>query len=280
MTALAQLISILNSGMNTLFSLMQGLLSALPAWLSLTIVSSVLGVLLLILFKYTSHQSAISRVRDKIKARLLAMKLFKDNIPVVLKSQVQIFILAVLLLIYSIPPMLVMILPFCLVLGQLGVWYQARPLNINEEAVVVMQLAGSENDPMPEAVLAAMEGAQVVTGPVRVPSKRQIYWQIKAQEAGIHQLEFDVDQSLIQKELSIGQGLMPVSIKRPALDLADLILYPAEKPFNETSPVRWVQINYPDRTSKLTGSGVWVIFLFVVSMAAAFAVKPFLNVKI
>ena len=103
---LARLIAWLNEGMNALFGLLRGPLTALPPWLSLTVISALLGVVLLILFKYTSPQTAIGRVRDKIKSRLLAMKLFKDNIPVVLKSQLQVFIASILLLIYSIPPIL------------------------------------------------------------------------------------------------------------------------------------------------------------------------------
>ena len=73
---------------------------------------------------------------------------------------------------------------------------------------------------------------------------------------------------------------MPVSIKRPSLNIGDLILYPAEKPFDKASPVQSIEIDYPDRTGPLTGSGNWVITLFVISMLGAFAVKPFLNVKI
>ncbi len=84
----------------------------------------------------------------------------------------------------------------------------------------------------------------------------------------------------VQKELAVGSGFMPVSIKRPALNLGDLILYPAEKPFDKDSPVQSIEIGYPDRTEPITGSGNWVIALFIISMLGAFAVKPFLNVKI
>ncbi len=282
MNIIAQLISRLNAGMNALFGLFSGPMTALPPWLSLTVISAVLGVVLLVLFKYTSNQAAIGRVRDRIKSRLLAMKLFKDNIPVVLKCQLQVFTAAVMLLVYSLPPMLVMILPFCLILGQLGVWYQARPLDANEQAVVVMQLSGTENAPLPSVSLLPSPAFETVTGPVRVPAKRQVYWTIRATQPGIgiHQLQFQVGDLQVQKELAVGSDFMPVSIKRPSLQLGDLILYPAEKPFDETSPVRSIEIGYPDRTEPITGSSNWVITLFVMSMLGAFAVKPFFNVKI
>lgn len=280
MTLLAQLISWLNAGMNFLSGLLRGPMIALPAWLSLTVISAVLGVLLLVLFKYTSSQSAIGRIRNRIKARLLGMKLFKDNIPSVLKSQFQVFASALMLLVYSLPPMLVMFLPFCLVLGQLGTWYQARPVEVNEQAVVVMQLSGAENDPLPLVSLVPTEAAQIISGPVRVPSKQQVYWQIRPTQTGTHQLQFNVGDIRVNKTLSAGSGLMPVSIKRPSMALGDLILYPAEKPFNNESPVRSIEIHYPDRIGPLTGSGSWVITLFIISMVAAFMAKPFFNVKI
>ncbi len=280
MTLAAQLIAWLNAGMNALFGLLRGPMTALPAWLSLTVVSAILGVVLLVLFKYTSNQAAIGRVRDRIKSRLLAMKLFKDNIPVVLKSQLQVFGSAAMLLVHSIPPILVMALPFCLVLGQLGVWYQARPLEINEPVGVVMQLPGPENAPLPAVSLVPTETVDILVGPVRVPSKQQVYWKIQAAQLGTHRLQFKVGDMQVQKELAVGSGFMPVSIKRPALNLGDLILYPAEKPFDKDSPVQSIEIGYPDRTEPITGSGNWVITLFIISMLGAFAVKPFLNVKI
>ncbi len=277
---IAHLISWLNTGMNTLFGLLRGPMAAVPAWLSLTVVSSVLGVVLLVLFKYTSNQAAIGRVRDRIKARLLGMKLFKDNIPVVLKSQVQVFGSAAMLLVHSVPPILVMALPFCLVLGQLGVWYQAKPLETGEQALITMQLFSPENASLPSVSLMPTEAVKIIAGPSRVPSRQQVYWKVRAIEPGIHQLQFQVGDLQVQKEFSVGSGFMPVSIKRPSLNIGDLILYPAEKPFDKASPVQSIEIGYPDRTEPITGSGNWVITLFIISMLGAFAVKPFLNVKI
>lgn len=280
MNMIAQIIAWLNGWMNALSGVLRGPMSAMPPWLSLTIISSVLGVVLLIPVKYISPQTAISRVRDRIKARLLAMKLFKDNIPVVLKSQAQVIIAALMLPVYMLPPVLVMLLPFSLVLGQMGVWYQASPLDVNEQAVITMQLSESENSPIPSVSLAPTDAVNLVAGPVRVPSKQQVYWKIKATRAGVHQLQFDVGNSRVSKELSVGSGFMPVSMKRPAMHIGDLILYPAETPFDKDSVVQSIEIGYPDRDGFVTGSDNWVISLFVISMLGALAVKPFFNVKI
>ncbi len=280
MTPLAKLIAWLNTGMSSLFNLLEGPFSALPPLLTLVVISGLLGVAMLILFKYTSNQTAIGRVRDKIKANLLTMKLFKDDIPVVLRSQFRVFGASILLLVYSLPPLVFMVLPFCLVMGQLGVWYQANPLDVKEQAVVMMQLSDSVN---PSGLSVSMEETQafeVMTGPVRAPAKKQIFWKIQANEAGIHEMRFNIGDTRIKKELSVGSDFMPVSIKRPALSIGDLILYPAEQPFDAISPVKSVEIHYPDRPGLLTGSGNWVLTLFVVSMLAGLAVKSTFNVKI
>ena len=279
MVFLARLIAWLNVIGNRLFGWLEKPMTALPAWLSLTVISAVLGVILLILFKYTSDQAAISHVRDKIKAHLLAMKLFRDNIPVVLKSQARILVNAFLLLFHSFRPMLVMIVPFTVILAQLGLWYQFRPLSVGQQAVVTVQLAGCDTDPMPPVSLDPADAARITTGPIRVPSKRQVFWRIQPTRSGVHQLQFDIADTQVQKQLVVGDGFMPVSVIRPAPDNLDLILNPAEKPFDASSLVRSITIDYPARSGWFCGTDIWVISLFVISMAVAFLLKPFFKVK-
>ena len=59
----------------------------LPGWLSATVVAVVTGVGMLAVFKYTSNQRAIKRARQRIRANLLAIKLFKDSVAVGLRAQ-------------------------------------------------------------------------------------------------------------------------------------------------------------------------------------------------
>ncbi len=279
MIYIAYFISWLNSGMNFLCEFLKYLIAGLPGWLSITAISAVTGVFLLIVFKHTSNQKAIGCTRDKIKAQLLAMKLFKDFIPVVLKSQVRILVNAFLLLFHSLRPTAVMIIPFSLLLGQLGLWYQARPLKVGEEAVITMQLSGSETDAWPQVILDPSSAIQITTDGVRVFSKREIFWKAEALQAGQHQLTFLVDGQPVEKDLAVGEGFMRVSGKRPGYHIADLFMHPFEKPFDGDSAVQSIQIGYPDRVSKINGTDWWVFYLFIASMVFALALKPVLKVK-
>jgi uncharacterized membrane protein (DUF106 family) len=215
------------------------------------IISAVTGVLLLIIFKYTSNQKAIGRARDDIKAHMLALKLFKDSLVVTLKAQGRVFKGAFLLLFHAIVPMLVMIVPVSLLLGQMSLWYQSRPLRGGEEALVVMALNGDMESAWPEVSIKSTGGAEVTTGPVQVLSERQIYWKIKAVEDGYSEIDFGVD----------GQ-------------------HPWERPFGPDSAVKSISIDYPERLSRTSGTDWWIGYFFVVSMVFAFIFKPFLKVRI
>ena len=107
MDVLARAVAWLNAAANVLGRSVLSPIGMLPGWLSATLVSAITGVLLLIVFKYTSNQRAIKRVRDGIKADLLALKLFKESASVALQAQGRIMLNAGKLLLLSIVPMLV-----------------------------------------------------------------------------------------------------------------------------------------------------------------------------
>ena len=286
----AQLVTGVNVVTNALGKFLLSPLSGLPGWVSNGIISAVAGVLLLIIFKYTSNQKAIGRARDDIKAHMLALKLFKDSLVVTLKAQGRVFRGAFLLLFHAILPMLVMIVPVSLLLGQMSLWYQSHPLRNGEEALVVMSLNGDMESAWPEVSIKSTGGAEVTTGPVRVFSKRQIYWKIKAVKEGYSEIDFGVDGQEVKKELAVGEGFMRVSSMRPGWQWSEILMYPWEKPFGPDSEVKSISIGYPERLSHmLSGDGGirdfiiiywWMIYFIIVSMVFAFIFKPFLKVRI
>jgi uncharacterized membrane protein (DUF106 family) len=277
---LAQIVVLLNTLANAVGRPLLSPLASLPGWLSATLVAAVTGAFLLLVFKYTSNQAAIKRVRNDIDANLFALKLFKDATPVVLAAQAAMIRGAFRLFVLAVVPMLVMTVPVLLLLGQLSLWYQYRPLRVGEDAVVVLKLGRNAGEPMPAVALVETTAAEVVTGPVRVPSKREVVWVVKARENGSHRLSFRAGEQTVAKELQVGDGFMRVSPRRPAWEWYDTLLNPAEEAFPPSSPVQSVEVTYPDRPSWTSGTDNWVIYWFAVSMVAAFCAKPFLNVNI
>jgi hypothetical protein len=280
MNALAHLIIWLNAAANAIGRVILAPVALLPGWLSATLIAAATGVLLLIVFKYTSNQRAIKRVRDDIKAHLLAIKLFKDSPVVTLQAQGRVFRGAFLLMLYAIVPILVMAVPVSLMLSQISLWYQARPLDVGEVALISLKLSGGPEAGMPDVRLNSCDAFEAEIGPVRVPSKREVYWSIQAKRAGRHQLTFHVGDSSFEKELVVGARFQRTSRMRPGWNWSDMMLHPWEAPFSPDSPVESITIQYPERTSWATGADSWVVYWFVVSMVAAILAKPWLNVNI
>ena len=181
---------------------------------------------------------------------------------------------------HALRPLLIMAGPLCLMVFQLGLWYQARPLEPGESAVMIMKLSGDQGADWPKVDLHPSLAVEVKTGPVRVLSKREIYWQIKAREIGNHSLVFQVGQEIIHKQIAVGGGFMPVSVTRPGWDWLSILYHPREEPFRPGASVESITIEYPDRPSWHSGTNYWLIYFFAASMVFAFIFKPVLKVKI
>jgi hypothetical protein len=184
------------------------------------------------------------------------------------------------LFLFALVPMAVMAVPVTLVLGQLSLWYQQRPLRSQEEAIVTLKLNGEAGDSFPRVSLEPTDAVETVLGPVRVFSKREVLWNIRAREKGYHRLVFQVGDQTFEKELAVGDGFMRVSAQRPGWIWEDALLYPWERPFPSDSPVRSIEITYPPRTSWVSGTNTWVVYWFIVSMVAAFCFRRVLNVNV
>jgi len=270
----------LNSVMNAIAGVFFVPVAFLPGWLSITVISAVLGVLLLLIFKYTSNQTAIGRVRDDINANLIGAWLFNDSLAVTIRSQVRVFTASFKILYYTVIPLLVMIIPVSLIAAQMALWYQARPLNLSHEPVVVKLRLNDSIKNFPSVKLEPSDVYKKTTGPVKIITKKEVFWKLKPLKNGSHELVFDVDGKKLIKQFVVGDGFMKVSLMRPGRSFGEMFLHPLEKPFPKDSPVFSISVDYPERDSKVCGTDWWIIYLIICSMLLAFVFKPFLKVRI
>jgi hypothetical protein len=277
--ALTPVVVALNAVANVLGSALEPI-GLLPGWLSATLVAVVTGALMLVMFKYTSNQRAIKRVRRDIRANLLAMKLFKEDLRVGLRAQCRVLYGAVRLLLLALVPIVVMTVPMVLLLAQLGLWYQAAPLGVGAETVVTVKLNGEVGGPMPAVELVPNEAVEDVSGPVRVVSQREVCWNLRTRQPGYHRVQFRIDGQTIEKELAVGSGLMRVSTTRPGWDWWAAVLNPRERPFDRDSVVKAIEVEYPTRSGWASGTDNWVIYWFVVSLVAGFCLRGVFNVNL
>jgi hypothetical protein len=262
----------------------------MPGWLSATIIAIVSGMAMIVGFKWTSNQTAIKRARQDIRASLLTVKLFHDNMPAGFRAQGRVLWGAVRLLVYAIVPILAMFVPVTLLLGQMALWYQARPLHVGEDTVIVARFlsnpsgsgepAPGQSLPLPTVTLEATSAVEDIYGPVRVEKQHEVCWSVRARENGLHRLIFHVDGESVEKELAVGDGFMPVSLKRPTADWSDAVWHPREQAFEAGSRVQSIEIAYPKRDSWTSGTDQWAIYWFVLALIVGFLSRGIFKVNL
>lgn len=277
MSIIVTIVAFLNSLMNAIFGLIfEPLMTSLPGWLSNSIISAVVGVLALVIYKYTSNQKALGEIWDKIKGHLLGLILFKDSIAITLKFQWKLFLNLLLLLLHLLKPMAFMIIPVSLILAQLGQWYQAKPLEIGDDCLVTVQ---ASDEVLTNIWLKTSEGFEVTAGPVAMPDVGQICWKVEATQDGTHMMNFKAGSDEFTKKLVVGEGLRKLGFAKAGNDLGAVFMNPSEKPLPVDSAIKSIKIGYPHRQSKTAGTDWWMGYFFVISLIAALAIKPALKVN-
>ena len=273
---LSPLLAFLNPICTWLGDVVYAVLSPFPVWVGLTVISAVTGVVMLIAFRHTSNQKAIGKVKDDIKANLLALKLYKDELRITFLSQARLLWAIVRLQRYVLTPVLVMALPMMLALAQMGIRYQWRPLRSGEQTLIKMHFAPGAGKSV-EVSIEPHPGLVVEVGPV--PGGDLWVWRVRGGAPGRHTLKFHVAGKTLEKELVVGDGFERVSVLRPSGRWTKQLFHPVERRLAAESKVRSIEILYPSVDSWVRGADYWVVTFFIVSMVAALILAPVFKVR-
>ncbi|MEE8459658.1 MAG: hypothetical protein V3S08_07285 [Phycisphaerales bacterium] len=255
-----------------------------PPAVVLIVLSVIAGVLVTIVFRYSSDQKGLKRVANLTKAQLMCLRIFKEDLGVALRCQGDILKSIGRRLWLSLPPMLVLMIPFTLVLTQLSIRYERRPIRTGESVVLAVQLTPESwpND-SDNLFLQVPSGVVVETPALRDEAAHTVYWRLGLREPADGPLTIKAGYHSIEKSF-IGTDdtdrLCNVSPRRPGTGFLDRLIYPAEPGFGGDSPVQSVDLRYPARSTPIFGIDMpWWGTFFIVSMLAAICVRPFLKVQ-
>ena len=257
----------------------------LATWplLALLVISVITGVLMSLIFKYVSNQSAMGTVLDRSQGHLLAIKLFQDDLPGIFRSLANVFRYAMLRLWYSLSPVLVLIVPLVFLMAQLFLRYEYRPLTIGEETIVQLQLHEEAWSAYRNAQPEASPEFSVETHALRDEERHAIYWRVRAAQPGLSTLRWKLGTQAFEKCLVAAedtQRLRQVSARRPGSGWWDRIWHAGEPSCLGTDPVAAALVYYPRRETPIFGLNLpwWATFFFV-SIIAALAAQPVLKVR-
>jgi hypothetical protein len=274
-------VSAVNSALRATFDVLLAPFRSLPPLVGLLVVSLVVAVLMLLVFKKTSNQPRLEAVKRQIHASLFEIRLFSDDLPAILRAQGEILGHNVRYLGLSLVPMLVMLVPLVLVIAQLEFHYGYRGLRPDEEFLVKVRLKEGQGPARPAATLEAPAGLAVVTPAVWIPSERELAWRLRAERWGDYDLKLRLDDREYAKTAQVSPLVRRRSPFRLEPTFLNLVLYPAEDPLPAESPVAAIALTYPEGTVSLLGWHVnWLIAFGILSIGFAFALRRRLGVTL
>jgi len=274
--------SVVNLLLNGLFDALFYPFRTLNAWWGMMYISLLTGLLMLAVFRLTSNQAGIRAAKDRIKAHLLEMRLFKDNLRVSLGAQRQILAANWRYLRYSVKPLLVMIVPLVLILIQLNFWLGYEPLAAGEPAILKVRLEDGVDLLKTEVSLEAPPSVRVETPPLRIAGENEIDWRIRPQGAGLTGLTIAVSGARYEKSVRVGGAalsrLSPVRIQGR---FPDTLLYPGESALPSGGPVKSIELVYAARRLPFLGLRLhWLVAYFALSVVLGLALKRPFKVEI
>jgi uncharacterized membrane protein (DUF106 family) len=273
---------ILNSVLNKVFDVLFLPVRGLSPWVAMVLVSLLTSFLMLLIFRHTSNQAGIRKEKNLIKAHLLELRLFKDNMGIQLRAQGRILLANFRYVAHNMKPMLVMIVPVLLILIQLNLWFGAESLKPGDSVLVKVRLvAGSYPSEVP-AALAVSPELEIETPALRIEDEAEIDWRLRAKTAGNGRLTLTVGGETVGKSVSVGATrLVPIAVLKPGRNLVEQVLNPGEAPLPSTSVVRSIEVTYPPASMSLFGWHIhWLIVYFILSIAFGYAFKGVFKVEI
>ncbi|MBZ0168055.1 hypothetical protein MELA_02408 [Candidatus Methylomirabilis lanthanidiphila] len=251
-----------------------------PLW-ALSLFSFVAGLLMLLIFRYTSNQRRIRETKNVIKAHVLELWLFRDDLRIMLSAQGRILRLNGRYLRLAMKPMLFLIIPMVLILLSLENWFGHRPLHPGEAAIVSMRVSDGETGLLERASLEGNKGLTVETPPLRVPQAKEVDWRVRADGLGVHNVSIDVFGHRLEKQIVVSQGLVRVSLSRVRSELWQGLLHPGEPSIPPQSGIERIDIHYPARFVKIVDWNIhWLLYFFVLSTIFAFGFKRMFRVEL
>jgi hypothetical protein len=234
---------------------------------------------MVLVFRTTSNQAGIKQVKERIKAHLLAIRLFQDQLDVVLRTHARILGSTLSYMGFSLRPLAVMFLPIVLIMVQLEMRLGQHPAQPEESFLVAATFA--EADGLEQASLQLPPGLALTAPPLRIFDRKEITWRVEAREAGDFTLRVVVGEKAFAKTVTVGNSAARLSSKRVRAGLVNQFLHPGEPPLPKDALVESIEIKYRPRS---IDSGLfeshWLFPFFVFSIIAGLALKGVLRTEI
>jgi hypothetical protein len=245
----------------------------------LTVVSFLTGLAAVLVFGYVSNQESLRRVKNRIQAHLLELRLFPDQLGVVSRAYGRVLRWTFAYLMYNLKPLAVLMLPLVIIMVQLDLRLGCTPFHAHQSFILTAKLAGTSTlDP---DALKLPKGLTLTAPPVNIPALKEVDWRIQADEYGVFTPSVVVGGQSFAKQVVVSKEITPLATERARASILEWFVNPVEQPLPRGGPLRSLEVNYAPRSIDL-GFFVtnWLVVFLVVSLASGLLLKAVLGIEI
>jgi uncharacterized membrane protein (DUF106 family) len=245
------------------------------------ILSVVIGLLMIVLFGYTSDQKAIGIAKDQLKAHLLAVRLYRDQLHVVMGSYGKVLRGTGRYLKLAFKPLLYVIIPITLMIVWLDRSLGLTAIQVNTPFLLTArvnnpQALDSVSIDLPPEITASAP-------PVHVAGDNEVVWRLVASHEGAYEVKVGAGGQSAEKTVRVSSELAQVSPERLRDHFWERMFTSGESALPENSAVESIAVDYPERNIPLGIAGYemnWIWLFFILSMIAGFIFKELLGIEV
>ena len=245
----------------------------------LIVVSFLTGLAAVLVFGYVSNQEKLRRIKDRIQAHLLELRLFPDQLGVVLRAYGRVLRWTLSYLMYNLKPLAILMLPLVIIMVQLDLRLGHRPFQPHQSFILAAKLAAPGT--LDSDSLKLPRGLTLTAPPVNIAALHEVDWRLRADEIGVFTPTVVVRGQSFAKQVVVGNEITPLTSERDRESIMEWFTNPVEPPLPRQGPLRSLEVNYAPRSIDL-GFFVtnWIVVFLVVSLLSGFLVKMILGIEI
>jgi hypothetical protein len=242
-------------------------------------ISLVIGLLLVLVFRSLSDQKAIRLAKDQLKAHLLAVRLYQDQLPVVLRSYGRILRGTGRYIRLAFRPFLFIVIPITLLIVQLDLVLGWMPVEPQQTFLVKVQTSNA--DSLNNVALQLPSGLVLSAPAVHVPASNEVIWRVLAERDGKYDVHVEADGQTFAKRVVVSPGLSRLSPVRLRDSWWERFFTSGESALPDRSPIQSIAVTYAARSIHLLWiDWNWIVLFLVTSLTAGFFFKTVLGIEI
>jgi uncharacterized membrane protein (DUF106 family) len=255
----------------------------LPPVAGLLAISAVTGVVMLLIFGRASDQRRIAQAKDRLKAHIMEMWLFRNEPRAMFQAIGGVARHNLSYLQHSLRPIVFIIVPVVLIMAQCAVRYASDPVPPGRTVRVTAHLRDGLVPTATPVALRGQFGARVMSLPLRNDAERRIDWKVRAEIPGLHRLVFETPGGEVERTMVVGPQVRVGRVAAVAARAGtwDAFLYPSGDLIPQDSVIDRIVIEYPARDLSILGvNAYWLVVFFVVSLVVGYALKGVFGVEV